>query len=444
MITIGLLIAAAAATYAAARRSLSAGFGVLLVVGYAYGIVRANLLDGYSHLLFDAALLGLYAARLFAPISVEDRVRTDELRTWLILLVGWPVVLFLVPTQDVLVELVGLRGSIFMLPCLLLGAMMTRDDMYRLAVWVAALNLAVGAFAAVQFVVGIEPFFPRNPVTEIIYRSGDIARATAFRIPSSFTSAHAYGAMMVLTLPILLGAWTQPARRKWVPTLFAAAVMVSVLGIFATGARLPFVLMLIVVGAALFSGYAGVGHKLRWLFIGAVIAYAVSGEERLQRFMTLSESEIVGERISGSVNLSFFELISQYPLGNGLGGGGTSIPYFLQGRVRNVVIMENDYARLALEQGIPGLLLWIAFLLWLFTRWPPADPAWRLPRRLMRVCAAASFATGLIGIGVLTAIPSTAILLMTAGWAALPERVPDRDGVPAAMAPGTALPYGAG
>jgi hypothetical protein len=62
----------------------------------------------------------------------------------------------------------------------------------------------------------------------------------------------------------------------------------------------------------------------------------------------------------------------------------------------------------------------------------------------MRVCAAASFATGLIGIGVLTAIPSTAILLMTAGWAALPERVPDRGGVPAAMAPGTALPYGAG
>lgn len=443
MLTLGLLAAALLGTYAAARRSLSAGFGVLMIVGYAYGLIRANLLDGYSHLLFDSALLGLYAARLFRPMSVVDRVRTDELRTWVILLMGWPVVLFLVPTQDIMVELVGLRGNIFMLPCLLLGAMLTRDDVYRLAVWIGALNLAAGAFAAVQFFVGIEPFFPRNAVTEIIYRSGDIARSTAFRIPSSFTSAHAYAGTMVLTLPVLLGAWTQPARRPLLPAFFAASIVVSSLGIFATGARIPFVLLLVIAGTAMFSGSVRIGHKLRWIFVGAIVVWFVSGEERLQRFMTLSESDVVGERLSGSVNLGFFELISQYPLGNGLGGGGTSIPYFLQERVRNVVVMENDYARLALEQGIPGLLLWVAFLIWLFTRWPPADLAWRLPRVLMRICAASVFATGLIGLGLLTAIPSTALLLLTAGWIALPERVPDDAAALPGVAPGGALPYGA-
>ncbi|HEX6570490.1 MAG TPA: hypothetical protein VF055_00615, partial [Steroidobacteraceae bacterium] len=265
---------------------------------------------------------------------------------------------------------------------------------------------------------------------------------TAFRIPSSFTSAHAYAGTMVLTLPLLLGAWIQPARRSWQPAFFATSMVVAGLGVFATGTRLPFVLMLVVAGGALFSGSMRVGHKMRWVVIGAIVAWTVSGEERLQRFMTLSESDLVAERISGSVNLTFFELISQYPLGNGLGGGGTSIPYFLQDRVRTVVSMENDYARLALEQGIPGLLLWLAFLVWLFTRWPATDASSRLPRRLMRICAAAVFASGVLGLGLLTSIPSTALLLLTAGWMALPERVPDDGEILAVVPTEAALQYG--
>ena len=57
-----------------------------------------------------------------------------------------------------------------------------------------------------------------------------------------------------------------------------------------------------------------------------------------------------------------------YPLGNGLGGGGTSVPYFLQDRIRNVVVMENEYARILLELGIPGLCMWGVFIGWIFTR----------------------------------------------------------------------------
>jgi hypothetical protein len=442
VITIGLCVAALLGTYAAARRSLPAGFGALLVVGYAYGIVRANQLDGYSHLLFDCALLGLYAARLFSPLSPVERIRLDPLFTWLVVLIGWPIVLFLVPRQDVLVELVGLRGNIFMLPCLVLGASMTRDELYSLACWLAALNIAAGIFGAVQFVVGIEPFFPRNPVTEILYRSGDIAGYSAYRIPSSFTSAHAYAGTMVLTLPLMLAAWMQPTRRPWHHWLFNVAVPISVLAVFATGARLPFVLLLIVAGAALFSAQVRVGHKLRWLFVAAVIVWAVSGEERLQRFATLRESDYVTERIVGSVNIGFFELAATYPMGNGLGGGGTSIPYFLQDRIRNSVGMENEYARVLLEQGIPGLLVWTVFLIWLFTRAPAVDPASRALRQLIRVCGIGVFASGALGVGLLTSIPSTAVLLLSVGWIAVPERQPEHAPASALPAPVAASPYG--
>lgn len=423
MISIGLCLVAMVATYFAARRSIGTGLGALMAVGYLYGIVRANQLDGFSHLLFDAALLGLYAARLFNPMPMSERLRLDEIRTWMFVLIGWPVVLFLVPRQDILVEIVGLRGNIFMLPCLLIGARMTRDDVFDLAFWIAWLNILAGVVAAAEFVVGIEPFFPRNPVTDIIYRSGDVAGFTAHRIPAVFTSAHAYGGTMAVTLPLLIGAWMQPSRYSG--PLFGTAIGVSALGVFVAAARLPVITILLVAGAALFSGRVKIGHRVRWVFVMLVVAWLVSGQERLQRFTTLEDPDMVAERITGSVNLSFFDLAARYPLGNGLGGGGTSIPYFLQDRVRNSVFMENEYARIALEQGIPGVLAWTLFLFWLFTRNPPSDTSWFLGRKLMRVAGATSFASGLIGTGLLTAIPGTAVLLITLGWVAVPERAPE-------------------
>jgi hypothetical protein len=118
-------------------------------------------------------------------------------------------------------------------------------------------------------------------------------------------------------------------------------------------------------------------------------------------------------------------------LGNGLGRGGTSIPYFLQDRVRNVVTVENEFGRILLEQGIPGLLIWILFLGWAFTRRAniPGQP-WFMARRLAWVWCLGSFASGMLGTGVLTSIPGTAILLLTAGWVVVPESADDLQETP--------------
>lgn len=115
--------------------------------------------------------------------------------------------------------------------------------------------------------------------------------------------------------------------------------------------------------------------------------------------------------------MSFFEIAAQYPFGNGLGGGGTSIPYFLQGRIVNPVVMENEYARILLEQGILGLVIWILFILWVLSRRNEnrRDP-WALGRRLALAFCAASFGTGLIGIGLFTSIPHTPLFFLLIGW----------------------------
>lgn len=425
MIPILLLVVAFAATYYAGRRSLVKGLCVLFAVGYVYGIVRANRMDGFSHLLFDAALLGLYAAEFQRRFSQDERWRLDEIRMWLYLMIGWPLVLFLAPTQDVLVELVGLRGNVFMLPCLLIGARLRRADLVTVAQWFAVLNIGAGAFAAVEYVAGIEAFFPRNAVTDLIYRSGDIAEYTAYRIPSSFANAHAFASTMVGTLPLLIGAWMQPldTRRR---LLLSVAIGVTVLSVFATGARIPAVLLFALGLVVVFSSHVKVVHKVRWVVLALAVAYVISGEERLQRFLTLRDSSYVTERIAGSVNLGIAEVALQYPLGNGLGGGGTSIPYFLQDRVRNVVAIENEYARILLEQGIPGLLIWLGFLVWAFTRSTnrPGQP-WFLSRRLVWTWCLGAFATGVLGTGLLTSIPATALLLLMLGWIAVPVSVED-------------------
>jgi hypothetical protein len=417
VISLSLCVAALVASFALGRRSLVAGIGAVLTVGYAYGLARANFLDGYSHFMFDAAVLGLYLAQLTRPQSVEQQLRSQDLKVWAIVLTAWPVVLFLVPTQDPLIELVGLRGSVFMLPFILFGARMTDRDVYGLSLWLALLNIAAFGCAAAEYVLGLDRFFPRNAVTEIIYRSRDLMNYTQYRIPGSFSSAHAYGGTMVATVPLLVGAWVQQHRGRWQGPLLACALLASLLGVFVAAARSHALVLFGLVMVATFSGRVNIANRFRWLIAIAAIGWIVAGEERLQRFTTLQDTEFISERVSGSVNMSLLQLAQQYPLGNGLGGGGTSVPYFMQNRIRSAAGMENEYARILLEQGVPGLVLWLGFLVWTFTRRNiKASHQWFLGRRLAWVASAAIFATGLLGVGLFTSIPQTALLLLMTGW----------------------------
>src|SRR4029453_2875863 len=136
-------------------RSLVAGLCAVLTVGYGYGIVRANFPDGFSHLIFDCAVLGLYAVQLRKPQLRWQFSRSEDLRNWVTVLMAWPILLFAIPWQDPLVQLVGLRGSIFLLPFLLLGARLTGDDVYKLALWLSLPHGATGPFGLCQFFFGV-------------------------------------------------------------------------------------------------------------------------------------------------------------------------------------------------------------------------------------------------------------------------------------------------
>jgi hypothetical protein len=230
---------------------------------------------------------------------------------------------------------------------------------------------------------------------------------------------------MVVGIPLLGGALLQKNKQQWQIYLLVTGLAAAVLGVLLSATRLNFVVVAVLIVVLTFSIKSRISYAFGWIVILLAIGLFVSGEARLQRVAELKDTQMITERIGWSVNMGFFELAARYPFGNGLGGGGSSIPYFLQDRLKYPVLMENEYARIMLEQGIFGLLLWIAFIIWLYARGKgDASDPWREGRRLAWWACLILFGTGLIGIGLFVSIPATCLLLINAGWIAAKEEVP--------------------
>jgi len=151
--------------------------------------------------------------------------------------------------------------------------------------------------------------------------------------------------------------------------------------------------------------------------LAVVVGLVVLQNERFQRFLTLEDTGYITERVSWSVNSSLLDVVTQYPLGNGLGSAaGTSIPFFLLDLAKPQYGLENEFARIAMEQGIIGLLLWLLFIGWLATRLPPRRRGGSLvAERMMWATMLVMWGTAFIGTGLLSSIPGTAFLLLWMG-----------------------------
>jgi hypothetical protein len=427
-----------------ARRSLAYGLIAVAAWGYAYGILRANLLTAASHFIFDAGLLGLYCGQLAQCFHRADSPRIGQLRLWLALLVIWPLLICCAPFQPLLVSIVGFRGAAFFLPVALLGARLASKDLTKLAFGLAALNLIALAFATAEYFQGIERYYPISPVTYIVYASGDVAGNTAYRLPGTFVTAHAFAGTVVSTLPFLFGAWTLEQSR-WLRQFLLFGMGAAILGMLMAATRVHFLVTLVLVAVATLTGQFGAKRRVIWMLMIIALAIAAFRNERFQRFKTLADTDMVSERVAGSVNQTFWEILIDYPFGNGMGGGGTSMPYFLMNQVQKPVGLESEYSRILVEQGIIGLLFWIAFIAWFLSRRTAFVPGpWVAGRRLAWVACVCYFVTGMLGTGMLTSIPQTLLLALSLGWAAAPpasefairrDMLPDRRSFSRAIAP---------
>ena len=420
MIALALCILAFVATVWAGRRSLGLGLVATIAVGYFYGILRANLLTTFSHFIFDASLLGLYLTQKWTSSDPAEARRLTVIRLWIALLMIWPALLVLLPFQPWLISLVGLRGAVFFIPTVLLGSQLKDKDLRYLASGLAVLNLVAMGFALAEYRVGVPRFFPFSPVTLIIYSSADVAGGY-FRIPAIFTSAHAYGGTMISSLPFMIGLWGM-AKGRMTRILAVSGIAAAFVGVLMSATRQNFIFGAAMAVFTLLSVRVTPTRRIVFILLIAAVGYLAMTNERFQRFKSLTDTEGVAERIAGSVNRGFWEILAEYPMGNGLGGGGTSIPYFLQGQVKNPIGMENEYTRVLSEQGVIGLILWLSFIFWFLSRVGVAfaNGPWANTRRLAWCYAAINLGTAWVGLGLFTSIPGTVMLLLGIGWTATP------------------------
>jgi hypothetical protein len=397
------------------RRSVGDGLGFALGVGCIYGWLRANLPDGATHFLFDSALTGIYVGVL-PRLRIRSGTGGNRLLTWTAILITWPLIILLVSpfleTQHVIVQMAGLRNAVLFVPLILVGSVLSLEDWNSFTSWAQWCVIGVSGFAGAELLFGLEQLFPFNEVTKNIYVSNDIIGGF-YRIPASFTSAHAYGGTMLALIPLFLGRLEEIRPHRW---LTFTAVALASLGVFVCGARLPVVLFSIVMLGSLPRFGKRPGVLLLLILSMAVVGYSVSQSNRLRRFETLADPEIVTSRVSGSVNMTFVEILRDYPMGKGLGSAfGTSVPQFLADYARPPVGIENEFGRLLVEEGIPGLLLWVAFVCSILGLAAPGIRRQGSRAVGMWLVCAGTWATGLIGAGLLASIPGTLLLMLYFG-----------------------------
>jgi hypothetical protein len=221
---------------------------------------------------------------------------------------------------------------------------------------------------------------------------------------------------MVFTVPIIFGAWSLGTGDRWRKILLIAGMGAAFLGVLMAATRQGIILAAALVVIASVSGKLGPLKRVVWAAAIVAVIWGAMHNERWQRYKEL-DSQTVEDRLSGSVNRSFWEVLVEYPMGNGLGGGGTSIPYFLASQVRNPVWVENEYCRILLEQGLVGLVLWIGFIVWYVTKRAAfVKDEWLIGRRMAWYLCILTFLNGALGVGTLFSIPNSFLFLLCVGW----------------------------
>jgi hypothetical protein len=405
-------------TFALTMRSPGWGLIAVLATGYVSGVIRANYVSIYTTFLFDAALLGLYIGFGAGWSREAAGVLHRPAGQWVVALIAWPAFLTLVPMNDYLVQLVALRATVWFLPVLLIASRLKVNDLAVIARGLAILNLVALGGGVYVYQYGVESLYPRNAVTQIIYMSKDVGGFEYYRIPSTFLSAHAYGGAMLFSLPFLLDRTFGCGVRAADRALSALGVAAAIGGILMCAARQPVVIFAIMTIIAWIIARFHIAIGAIVVGLAAVGATIAGTNERFQRATTLEDTEFVSDRVRASANQSFFELMGDYPVGAGMGSSvGTSIPFFLADRAPQAIGLENEFSRIHVDQGLVGLGLWLAFLVWLLHRPPPLrlDVPWGMGVVFMFALVLTNWLTAFIGSGTLSSIPGSVLLLTQMG-----------------------------
>ena len=183
----------------------------------------------------------------------------------------------------------------------------------------------------------------------------------ANRVAGTLGMANAYGIFLALCFcaGLILLLQKEIAGRRKILIVILSSIIVSTVIALNRGTW-------IALAAALFFSYFSYRQfiKARWIVIPFVVISLVFSGMIIQRFLQLEETEHWQKTNTLKSRFEFWQatmrLVPEHPVaGHGLGTAKiVSAQYF-----RVAAVPHNDYVRLLLEIGLPGLLFYILFLL---------------------------------------------------------------------------------
>ncbi|MCF2514336.1 O-antigen ligase family protein [Sphingomonas sp. G124] len=326
---------------------------LLVLVGLALALAVIQLvplpvsiwssLPGREQFLEGFQLLGIPPGRLAPSLAPYDSIAT---------------VLALLPPLGMLAAMIGLRG-------------------YSTN-WLAAALIA-GTVGGV--LLGILQVTSANPLTSpwYLYRQSNFGVATGF-----FANSNHMASLLLVSIPFIaaLGASARERtkemwRKSAMLALAGGGLIVVILGLILNGSLAGYGLGLPVVFASLLML---IGPRSRFVQIG-LIATAIAGVIALGLLWTapVSRGAITSVNSRQAILSNSIELVRDYGMvGSGLGTFEkvyrmTEDPASVDRYYINHA--HNDYLELAIETGLPGIILMLLFLAW----WGQAVWALRSP-----------------------------------------------------------------
>jgi O-antigen ligase len=352
----------------------------IAIIAWAAAAAPAEPLTPSAKYLFLLVALGLLLVTLqLAPLSASTWAHlggrgpiAEQYR-----ILGIPA-----PDRPLSITPYATLGTLLtLIPPLAVLCAMARMRAYRSG-WLV-LALLLGTVAGV--LLGALQVTSADPLTSgwYLYAETNFGVATGF-----FANANHMASLLVIGLPFLAALLASARggtiqRYSAVAALVAGVAAVLVIGIMLNGSLAGYVLAVPVLLASVLIVLSPAGRARRWIGLTSGLLL-VAGAVAL--WMRPVGGGSFGAQAATSVQ-SRQEMVSTtltaakqfMPFGTGLGSFPRVYPLFEDpdSIVPTVVNhAHNDYAELALETGIPGLVLIAAFLIW----WAAAvSRAWRSP-----------------------------------------------------------------
>jgi O-antigen ligase len=292
-----------------------------------------------------------------------------------------------------------LASALWLLPPLAIIAGMLRPGAYRTA-WMTVAVVLASIAGVILGTLQIASTGPDSPW--YLYSITNIGSLAGL-----FANSNHMATLLVATLPFLVALYG-PGRRGSPPgahsaagqiAILGGAMLVVLLGLLLNRSLAGLALGLVALGASALVRTGLERRRARWglaaVAAGALIAVAAILASPAQNNLTASGARTDYSSRYTSFSNSLHATADLFPAGSGIGSFADVYPAYENPAWVDrwyVNHVHNDYIELALETGLPGMLLIAAFILWWIQR---TVAIWRAPA-IDPYARAATIASGAI------------------------------------------------